>query len=157
MTTKNLPFKIILSFLFLFQSILLFAYEIDIKADSLEYAQEFDRVKASGNVYIAWSDRYMYADEIEFIFTDNSIRAKGNVELFENGSMLYADEITYFYDDEKGELVQTKIVSNFAFMQAQKMERINNNNFLAKKITISNCDLDDPHTSFRAGSAKLEM
>ncbi|MDR2860590.1 MAG: hypothetical protein LBV66_02010 [Elusimicrobiota bacterium] len=152
---KKILLQIILIFILFFFKEFVFAYDIDINADSLEYNQESNTILAFGNVHIKWEDTDMYADSISFVFENKMMTAEGNVQLKEEGNIVFAQSISYYYDDEKGELIKTKAASNAAFIQSEKMERLDKENFAVHRISISNCDLDEPHTSFRASKAKL--
>ncbi|MDR1952112.1 MAG: hypothetical protein LBQ37_01185 [Elusimicrobiota bacterium] len=155
---KKLFIKIILfsSIITIFSTIS-FAYDIDIKADVLEYRQESDLLLAKGNVSILWQNKFLQADEVEFELQNKFINARGNVSIEEDGNIIFADSISYYYDEEKGELIKTRAASNMAFIQSEKMQRLDKYNFAASKTIMSNCDLDDPHTSFKASRAVLRQ
>ncbi|MDR2772956.1 MAG: hypothetical protein LBB93_05770 [Elusimicrobiota bacterium] len=154
---KNLSIKsILLSLVFI--TLLLpvaFAYDIDIKADLLDYNQEADSVTAEGNVFVVWQDKTLHADKVVFEFPKKLMTATGKVELEENGTVVFAETMTYYYDQETGELTKTKAASSMVFIQSEKMQRLDKSNFASGRTIISNCDLDDPHTSFKAKRAIL--
>ena len=147
--------KTLLLIIFIFSPLLAYAYDIDISADQLEYDQGADSADAQGHVRIMWEGKTLDADEVSFNFSQQSMTAHGNIVLEEDGNIIFADSVTYYYDAEKGELKKSKIASNAVFIQSENLERLDKENYLGSRTKISNCDLDEPHTSFRASSAKL--
>jgi LPS-assembly protein len=146
-------FLSLLFFLFLITPV--FAYDIDIEADTLEYNQDHDKVSASGNVSIFWQGKKLMADNVDFEFENQVMNAYGSVVLEEDNNIVFASSITYYYDAQKGELKKTKAASDLIFIQAESLERLDKNNFESRNTQISNCDLDEPHTYFKAKKAKL--
>ncbi|MDR3048384.1 MAG: hypothetical protein LBV16_00860 [Elusimicrobiota bacterium] len=140
---------------FLFFSISVFSYDIDINADALDYNQADGMIVAQGNVILKWEGRTVYADFVEFSFDNKEMFARGNVKVEDAQGVFLADNMRYFYDAEKGELNDSRIYSSQFFSHSAQINRLDEENYEINKIRISNCDLDEPHTYFKANRATL--
>lgn len=135
----------------------IYAYEIDIKADMLEYDQNRGRITAEGNVVMVWEGREVKADFAEFLIEEKILNANGNVNVTEAGNSFFANEITYSYDEESGEIKESMLYSSTIFIRAKTMQRQNGDTYKIKNVKFSNCDLNDPHTCFRASRGKIVL
>ncbi|MCA6072458.1 MAG: hypothetical protein LE178_02835 [Endomicrobium sp.] len=134
-----------------------FAGEMDVAADSLEYVENCGRINAKGNVVLNWEDKKVYADYVELASDKKIMNACGNVKVEENGSTVYADSVSYNYDDETGDIKETFTRSSTVFMRAKSMKRQGKDTFEMKNVKLSTCDCDDPHTCFRSKYGKLVL
>lgn len=121
------------------------AYEVNIKADSLTYQQDDEIITASGNVELEWTGKIIKADNIEMQIKNNHLKAEGNVEISEEKSLLLSDKIQYDMDKEHGELEDTFGTSSSIFFRAEKMIKVSSDTYQIENVTLSNCDLDNPH------------
>lgn len=154
---KSLLNKIIFSFFILFFSLPLCAYEIDISADELEYNRNSETLSAVGNVTVIWEGKTVKAHYIEFLIEEKVMTANGNIEITEGGNTVFADKITYYFDEEKGEIKETMAYASVIFIRSNKMNRIDKDTYSVNNIKISNCDLDNPHTCFKAKKGKITL
>jgi LPS-assembly protein len=153
---KNLLFKGIIVFAVILLSALnAFAHKIDIFADNLEYDEQVGKLFAKGNAIFNWEEKKVFADYIEF--DKKTVKASGNVKVEESGTTIYADSVTYNYDEGTGHIDETFGYSSSAFIQAKSIEMQNKDMYTIKGIKLSKCDLDNPHTHFRAKHGKLEL
>ncbi|MCA6071578.1 MAG: hypothetical protein LE168_04300 [Endomicrobium sp.] len=149
--------EIFIIFMLFFITLNVFAGEVDIAADSLEYVENRGRINAKGNVVLNWEDKKVYADYVEFVTDKKIMNAYGDVKVEENGSTTRADSVSYNYDDETGDIKETFTYSSTVFMRAKSMERQGNDTFTIKNIKLSACDCDEPHTYFKSKRGKLVL
>ena len=153
--------KIIICFLVvLIASAKAFAYEVSIKADDLEYVQDTNILTAKGNVVMGWQGREVRADSVTFNVATKQMSAVGNVRIEESGNSFAASSIDYNFTEETGTIKNAVINSSLVFMHAQEMNRYKDsgkNAYSISGVTISNCDLDDPHTCFKARSGSVVL
>ncbi|MDR3253811.1 MAG: hypothetical protein LBT07_02465 [Endomicrobium sp.] len=154
---KYLFNKIIIFIFVLLSTFKAFAYEVDIAADNLEYDGLCSKLNAKGNVILYWEDKKLYADYIDLLMDKKTLNACGNIKFEESGNTIYAGSVTYNYDNESGDINET--FSNFysVFIRTNSMERLNKDTYLINDIKLSNCDLNNPHTYFKAKRGKLVM
>ncbi|MCA6085679.1 hypothetical protein [Candidatus Endomicrobiellum agilis] len=153
---KKFLFKGIIVFtVILLSALSAFTCEIDIFADNLEYDEQVGKLFAKGNAVFNWENRKVSADYIEF--DKKTVKAFGNVKVEESGTIIYAESATYNYDEETGHIDETFGYSSSTFIQAKSIEMQNKDIYVIKAIKFSKCDLDNPHTHFRAKHGRLEL
>ncbi|MCL2390406.1 MAG: hypothetical protein FWD54_02065 [Endomicrobia bacterium] len=149
--------KIFLFFIFLLFSTAVFAYEVDINADNLVYDQNSGKISADGNVILVWKGKKVKADYVEFLVDKKVMNAYGGVKIEEDGNAFFADSINYNFSDESGEIKNTFAASSSIFMRAEAMLRQDKDTYSVNSVKISNCDLDHPHTYFKAKKGKITI
>jgi len=150
--------KAIISFTFILLAVTgVFAYVVDIKADTLEYDQKNDRISAAGNVKLIWEGREVTADNIEFMVGAKQLYAFGNVQLLEKDNKVFADSIIYDFSADTGTISNSIVNSSIIFVRAKEMRRLDKDTYEIRNVVISNCDLDDPHSCFKARSGRLTV
>ncbi|MDR2191313.1 MAG: hypothetical protein LBO62_00330, partial [Endomicrobium sp.] len=159
--SKLLPVKIISFFIFItaflsFGAAVLYAYGIDISADSLEYDQNCGKIFAKGNVELIWEGKNVKSDYAEFLTDQKVINAYGNVTIEEAGAAVYAKSVSYSYNEEKGEIKETLAYSSMLFIRSKSMER-QNKTYSMSNVQIALCDLDEPHVYFKARRGKITL
>jgi LPS-assembly protein len=128
----------------------LFAYEVDISASNFEYTEETGEFNARGNVVLTWQGKKVCADSINFIVNKN-------ISLEESENIIYADSDVHNYNkknDNNNEIFSERFP---LFMRIKRIKKHNNNDTLytLNDIVLSNCDLEAPHTYFKAKRGKL--
>ncbi len=115
------------------------------KADSVTYQQDDEVVNASGNVELDWTGKIIKADNIEMKIKTQQLQANGNVEIKEKNNILFSDNVHYDMAKEQGELEDTSGTTSSMYFKAQKMIKISSDTYKIQNVTLSNCDLDEPH------------
>ncbi|MDR2426256.1 MAG: hypothetical protein LBD46_03635 [Endomicrobium sp.] len=149
---KIIPFVLILA-----SVVCAYAYQVDISADNLQYDQNCGIITAEGNVVLVWQDKEVKSDYVEFLIEEKIMNAMGHVRIEEDGNSFFAESITYKYDDETGEIRESMAYSSIIFMRSKSMDRKGKNTFAVNNITISNCDLDEPHAYFKSKKGKITL
>jgi LPS-assembly protein len=134
-----------------------FSQELDIAADSLEYFEDYGNLNAKGNIILNWEGKRACADYIEFIVDEKIINAHGNVSVKEGNNIIHANSATYDYDHDVGTMKEVFGYHSNMFIRAESIERHGKNIITMEKIRISNCDLDNPHTYFKASHGKIVL
>ncbi|MDR3244313.1 MAG: hypothetical protein LBT79_06140 [Elusimicrobiota bacterium] len=152
---KKIFYSITFAFFLSLSSVSVSAYDIDINSDALDYDQSSGIIEAKGHAIIKWQGKTLSADFIEFLFDEKQIIARGNVKMEDESGVFFADNMLYYYDAEKGELEKAYTYSGEFYSYSQKVERLDEEHFAMNKIRVSNCDLDEPHSYFKASRASL--
>ncbi|MDR1474802.1 MAG: hypothetical protein LBS38_03880 [Endomicrobium sp.] len=160
MILKRISEKFIASIfiIFLLVPFVFASNEVGISADALEYDEIEGKVIAQGHVVLDWDNKKVFADYVEFLIQEKSMTALGNVTIEENSDITHSESIVYNYDNETG-LIKESFVSssNFLFVRSKYMNRLGKDTFKLKHVTLSTCDLDEPHTYFKAHRANLVL
>ncbi|MGE4385582.1 MAG: LPS-assembly protein LptD [Endomicrobiaceae bacterium] len=123
----------------------LYAYEVNIKADSLTYEQDTEVITSSGNVQLDWLGKIMQADNIEMRIPKKELKADGHVSIKEPNNTIFADSVKYDMEKESGTMNNTLGYSASVFFRAEKMTKVSSDTYRIENVKISNCDLDNPH------------
>jgi LPS-assembly protein len=153
---KNSLFKkiVVSSVVLLLLTLNVFAHEINILADNLEYDERSSQLLAKGNVVFEWEGKKVFADYVEF--DKKIIKARSNIKVEESGNTIYADNVTYNYDEENGCIEETfGHHSSNVFIHTKSMEMQNKDTYAINGIKLSKCDLDNPHIHIKAKHGKL--
>jgi LPS-assembly protein len=143
---------------FLLAPLVFASNEVDISADELEYDELGGRVIAQGHAILNWDNKKVFADYVEFLINKKSMTASGNVTVEENGDVIRSESIVYNYDDETGEIKETFVSSsNLLYVRSKSIDRLGKDTFSLKRVTFSNCDLDEPHSYFKSNRGKLVL
>jgi LPS-assembly protein len=160
MIVKSIFKKVIVTIfiVFLLAPFVFASNEVGISADELEYDELGERVVAQGHVVLDWQYKKVFADYVEFLINKKSMTASGNVTIEENGDIMHSESIVYNYDDETGEIKETfASSSNLLFIRSKSMDRLGKDTFKLKHVTVSTCDLDEPHSYFKSNRGKLVL
>jgi LPS-assembly protein len=153
---KKFIFAILI--LFILTPVIFASNEVEISADQLEYDECVKKIVAQGHVVLNWGEKKVFADYVEFLIDKKSMTASGGVTIEEDGNIVHSDNIVYNYDDETGKIKETFIsYSNLLYMRSKSMKKFNKDSFNLKHIVFSNCDLDEPHSYFKANRGKLVL
>ncbi|MDR3307270.1 MAG: hypothetical protein LBS61_06455 [Endomicrobium sp.] len=146
-------------FIFLLLATVVFASnEVDISADELEYDELGGRAVARGHVVLGWDNKKVFADHVEFLTNKKSMTASGNVAIEENGGIVRSESVVYNYNDETGQIKETFISSsNLLYIRSKSMDKLGKDTFSLKRVMFSTCDLDEPHSYFKANRGKLVL
>ena len=137
--------SILFFFIFVLASKSFCAYEVNMKADSVTYQQDDEIINASGNVEIKWTGKIIKADNIEMKIKAQKLQASGNVEIKEKDNILCSNNVSYDMAKEQGELEDTLGTSSSIYFSAKKMIKVSSDTYKIQNVTLSNCDLDEPH------------
>jgi LPS-assembly protein len=153
---KKFLFKkiVVSSVITLLLTLNVFAREINILADNLEYDERSSQLLAKGNVIFEWEGKKVFADYVEF--DKKTVKIHGNIKVEESGNTIYADNVTYNYDEENGCMEETSgHHPSGVFIHTKFMEMQNKDTYAINGIKLSKCDLDNPHIHIKAKHGKL--
>jgi LPS-assembly protein len=151
-------FIIVVVIFFLLVPLVFASNEVDISADELEYDELGGRVIARGHVILNWDNKKVFTDYVEFLINKKSMIASGNVNVEENGYIIHSESIVYNYDDETGQIKEIFVSSsNKLYIHSKSIDMLSKDTFNLKHVTFSNCDLDEPHSSFKSNRGKLVL
>lgn len=139
----------------LFVPCILFASEIEIKADSIEYDEESKFLVAEGSVAVTWADSVLKADKVKFWVEKKYLSAENNVSITEGESVLFGDNINYDYKNGTGEVNNVAGYSVPWYFYTKKAVRQSEKLYSTERLTITTCDLKKPHYTIRARKAKI--
>ncbi len=128
-------------------------YELD--AARMVYTN--DLIYASGGVTGRFNRAEVRADQIMAHPEQGELHLEGNI-FFERDSVVWSgDKLTYNYQTEEGNFGPSKMVVGEAFLEADRMERVQGDTFFLTGVRATTCPWEKPLYYLYAPEAKLEQ
>jgi len=133
---------------------------IKISADEFYYHVKEKKFTATGNVKIDAQNFYITGDYVLFSVSEEKIEAHGNI-FYSDHSINFRAEELYINTREKTGLLKhgsIYIPQDNIIIQAEEIERISENTFIAKNASYTTCTCTGtPTWSITSGSFKVEV
>jgi hypothetical protein len=123
---------------------------IIINGDNVEYATEKKEVTASGNVVVICNETRLTCQKLTVNTDTKEARAEGNVRIEEAGGIIEGTSATYNFQTKSGVITDAGFESNPFFGKADKIEKVNDTEFIAEKGYATTCNFDHPHFKLKA-------
>ena len=144
----------IFGFIFFINSIIWASVPYELDASSITYSNEL--IYASGGVTGVFNTAIVNADQIVVDPNNGVLQIEGNV-FFEKDDLVWSGrELIYDFKKEKGDFGQVRMSLGSLDIEANKVNRSANNNFLFENIKVTTCVEEPPHYSLNSSIAFLE-
>ncbi|MCX5697904.1 MAG: putative LPS assembly protein LptD [Candidatus Omnitrophica bacterium] len=128
---------------------------IVINGDDVEFSTDSKEFSAKGNVVVLYKGAKLSCDKLVVNTDTKDGVAEGHVRLDDKGGVIEGDKMSYNFEEKKGILYNGGFRSTPYFGRADEMEKVNENEFVAKRGYFSTCSYDNPH--WRMKSRKIKM
>ncbi|HNX81402.1 MAG TPA: hypothetical protein PKL77_04590 [Candidatus Omnitrophota bacterium] len=129
---------------------------ITVNGDTVEYVADSREFMASGKVEVIYKGTKLNCDKLSVNADTKNATAEGHVRLEDKkGGIIEGDKILYNFDKGTGTLVGAKFRSTPFFGMTEKMTKVSEDEFTAKRGYMTTCNLDHPH--WRMKSYKIDM
>lgn len=115
---------------------------LTLNADHSELLLSEGKVVLSGNVQIIASNHYIEAQKASILKKDNLIIAEGSVVIKSPDLNVEAEEIQFNYKTKTGFFTNAKVDWGNAQFEGERVERINETEFIATKSKFTTCNKD---------------
>ena len=144
----------IFGFIFFINSIIWASVPYELDASSITYSNEL--IYASGGVTGVFNTAIVNADQIVVDPNNGVLQIEGDV-FFEKDDLVWSGrELIYDFKKEKGDFGQVRMNLGSLGIEANKVNRSANNNFLFENIKVTTCVEEIPHYSLNSSIAVLE-
>lgn len=147
---------ILLSILF---SLMAHAQETTIIADADEMIKDTPSKTLSlkGNVNVIFQQQHLLCDEAIVYEKTKTIVAKGNVVLQNARTTLRGEKVEFNYDTNKGKLYNGVVTSGQVLIEAELIEKIGENEYVADEAYYTACITCPPSWGFTSANVKAEI
>lgn len=130
---------------------------IRIHADRMSQSRTDEAYTAEGNVVVLWQGMNLTADQVRYAAATHMLHASGSVVLSKGPTVLKGTTLVLNMDTGMAEMDKTLLTVPDSGMTitAEKLVRINENEFTATATELTTCDMPDP--SWKIGSDKLKV
>ncbi len=128
---------------------------IIINGDTVEYSTEKNEATAIGNIVINYKGAILTCDKLTINTLTKEGIAEGNAKLEDERGVITGSKITYNFNTKAGTIIDAGFRSNPYFGKAERIEKINDREFISLGGYMSTCNYDHPHYSI--GSKKIDF
>lgn len=128
---------------------------VSINADTVEYSTDSKYVTATGNVEVVYQETKLTCQKLTVNTDTKEGMAEGNVRLEDSRGIIEAKRMNYNFEKKKGIMYDVGFRANPYFGKAEKVEKINDIEFIGWNTHMSTCNYDNPH--FRLKSHKVDF
>ncbi len=132
---------------------------IHINADRMSQSQSDGVYTAEGNVVVTWQGLNLVADKVRYAITTHILHATGSVVLTKDSSVLKGETLDLDMDTGRAEMNTTRMTvpESSMTLTAEKLVRINENEFTATTTDLTTCDMPDPSWNLGADRLKVNL
>lgn len=132
---------------------------INISSDRMEQTLADGMYTAEGHVVVAWKGMKLTADKVRYAAAPQLLYASGSVVLAKEPSVLKGDNLVLNINTGRAEMDATRLTMPQTNMTltADKLVRINENQFSSSGTELTTCDVPDPSWKFGADSLKVNL
>jgi LPS-assembly protein len=132
---------------------------IHINADHMNQNLSDGLYTAEGNVVVQWKGMNLVADQVRYGAVTHMLHASGSVVLTKGSAVLKGETLVMNMDTGRAEMDTTQLTVPETGMKiaAEKLIRINENEFSATSTELTTCDMPDPSWNFSAKKLKVNM
>jgi len=155
----------LLVFAFIFCANLLYAADnkesptkespIIINGDNVEYSADNKEVVATGNIEVFYKGSKLTCSKLKVNMQTKQGLAEGNARLEDEKGVITGEKIAYDFANKTGVIYNADFRANPYFGKAKKLEKVSEDEFMAKGGYFTTCDMDHPH--FRLASKRIDM
>ena len=118
---------------------------ITVNGDTVEYSTENKIVTATGNVEVLYKGTRLTCQKITVNTETKDGTAEGNIKLEDEKGVIECSKMTYNFQTKAGTLIDADFRSNPYFGKAEKIDKVNDAEFIALRGGMSTCNYDRPH------------
>ena len=124
---------------------------IIVNGDTVEYSTDGKEFIASGNAEVRYEGIILTCDRLKVNTLTKDALAEGNARLDEARGVIEGESISYNLDTKKGVILDADFRANPYFGRARKVNKLNENEFVAMRTYLTTCSHDKPHWRMKSG------
>jgi LPS-assembly protein len=128
---------------------------LDITADRLEYEAQQKLMVGTGNVVVRDGGDELRADYMTVQTETEDVYARGNVVFRREGKIWRGQEFRYNLKTKQGDFGEFIAYSAPYYITAKDSQRISENEYHLKDVTLTTCGGDNPEVAIHAREARL--
>ncbi len=128
---------------------------ITINGDHVEYSTDSSFVTAQGDVSIVMKETKLSCDKLTINTITKDVEAFGHIRLEDGKGVIEGKSLKYNFVEKTGIIMDAFFRANPFFGRAEKLDKINDEEFIAMRSYVTTCSYDIPH--FRMKSKKVKF
>jgi len=132
---------------------------VHINADRMNQSLADGVYTADGNVVVLWKGMNLTADQVRYSAATHMLHASGSVVMTKESAVLKGETLILNMDTGRAEMdpALLSVPESGVKIAAEKLVRLNENEFSATSTELTSCDLPDPAWKFRAENLKVNL
>jgi len=126
-----------------------------INGDNVEYSTDNKEVVATGNIEVIYKDAKLTCNKLKVNMLTKEGLAEGNARLEDKKGIVTGEKIIYDFANKTGIIYNANFRANPYFGKSKKMEKVDENEFMARNGYFTTCSMDHPHYRFAAKKINL--
>ena len=128
---------------------------IIINGDNVEYSADNKEVVATGDIEVIYKGSKLTCNKLKVNMLSKEGLAEGNARLEDENGVITGEKIVYDFANKTGVIYNADFRANPYFGKSKKVEKVSDNEFVAKDGYFTTCSMDHPH--YRMASKKIRM
>ena len=128
---------------------------IIVNGDTVEYSTEGKEVTATGNVSVTNKGAKLTCHKLTVNTQTKDAEAEGNVRLDDSKGVIEGQKMKYNFQTKSGTIIDSEFRANPYFGKAEKVDKVSEDEFVARRGFMTTCDYDNPH--YRIKSRKMDI
>ncbi len=128
---------------------------IIINGDNVEYSADNKEVTATGNIEVIYKGSKLTCNKLKVNMQTKEATAEGNARLEDEKGVVTGERIVYDFTSKSGIIYDANFRANPYFGRARTVEKVSDEEFVAKNGYFTTCSMDHPH--FRIASKRINM
>ncbi len=118
---------------------------IVVNGDTVEYSTTGKEVTATGNVSVTNKGVKLTCHKLTVNTQTKDGEAEGNVRLEDAKGVIEGNKIKYNFQTKSGTIIDSAFRANPYFGRAEKVDKVSDSEFIARRGYMTTCDFDKPH------------
>lgn len=131
---------------------------IHINADRMDQSMPDEVYTAEGNVVVLWNGTHLTANKVRYAAANHMMYAYGSVVLSKDNTILKGNTLVMDMDTGRAEIdpAQLTMTESNMTLVADKLVRINENQFTATSNELTACDIPNPSWKFSTTTLNVD-
>ncbi|MFH0739183.1 MAG: hypothetical protein V2A59_04955 [Candidatus Omnitrophota bacterium] len=128
---------------------------ITVNGDTVEYLSDSKEISATGNVSVIYKGTKLTCQKLVVNTQTKEGVALGNARMEDAKGVIEGEKIRYNFAAKTGTILEPSFRVNPYFGRSEKVDKISDAEFIAKRGYMTTCDLDKPH--YRLKSRRMNF
>ena len=124
-----------------------------VNGDKVEYSTDSREVTVTGNAEVISKGAKLTCEKLTLNTQTKEAEAYGNARLDDQKGVIEGKKIIYNFQNKTGIIIDSEFRSNPYFGKAEKVDKVSEAEFIARRGYMSTCSYDNPH--YRIKSRKI--
>jgi hypothetical protein len=118
---------------------------IIVDGDNVEYSGDGKEVTATGHIKVNYKGAKLTCQKLSVNIITKEAVAEGGARLEDERGVIEGEKIIYNFNKKTGTIIDANFRAQPYYGKVENIEKVNDNQFIAKRGYLSTCNFDNPH------------